>query len=72
MPMANRVTLTKCRLKATREMGKSVKDCGFEQREIGDVCVQTYYYSVEYDELGTHYRADVYVNGKNTTGYSIT
>lgn len=66
-----RVTVSEAHHKAEREMARPVKACGFDERMIGDKCVSTFFYSVEYDELGTVHRADVYVEAKCVTGFSI-
>jgi hypothetical protein len=57
--------------KATREMGKPVKAMGFEERVLGPHVVNIFFYSVEYDETGTQYRADIYNDGRRNAGVSF-
>ncbi len=52
---------------------RKVTSLGFEERQLGPHVVNVYYYQVDYSgEFDfTEYRADVYVDGRQTHGISF-
>jgi hypothetical protein len=65
------ISLAAAEEKAFQEMGRPVKAMGFEERIIGPHVVNVFYYSVEYPETGTMYRAEIYENGRKNAGVSF-
>lgn len=72
--MATGILLAEAKRISQREMGCTIRVCGFEHREIGPHVVNVLYFSHEYEmalKLGTRYRMSVFVDGKSRFGDSF-
>lgn len=52
----------------SNRQGRPIKSMGYEERQIGSHIVNVFYFSVEYEELGTQYRWQMFVNGVISAG----
>lgn len=70
--MAHRTLDLKDMLKhVTAVMNRPCKALGVDQREIGGKVVTVFYYSCDYETIGTQYRIEIFVNGTATSGSII-
>jgi hypothetical protein len=66
--MPESVTLAQALKNAKREMGRDVRPQGFAEHYVGPHIINILFYSLEYEFIGTQYRADLYEDGKKTVG----
>lgn len=71
MVKAKAISFRDAKIQARREMGREIRALGFEHREIGPHIINILYYSCEYEEIGTRYRLEVFVDGRASMGHSF-